>query len=508
MPTLTWLTREEDLQKAQAAPYRLLEHVPDLSYGDEDTENMLIQGNNLDALKALLPYYAGQVKCIYIDPPYNTGAAYEHYDDNLKHSIWLSILYPRLELLWEFLADEGSIWISIDDFQCHYLKVLCDEVFGRNAFVTTVIWQQRTSRENRKVFSNNHEYLIVYAKKPSKFSVIRNELELTDEVRKRYKNPDKDSRGSWQSVSALAQAGHGTKSQFYTLTTPSGRTLDPPASSCWRYTKERMQEMIADNRIWFGKDGNGVPRAKKFLSEAKSGLNPETLWFADDVGTNDHAKKHLRRIFTDVELFETPKPESLIQRVLHIASNKGDIVLDSFLGSGTTCAVAHKMNRKYIGVEMGEHAKTHCAPRLISVIDSDDDGISNAINWKGGGGFRFYSLGNPVFDEEGKINEDIRFDTLAAHVWFCETKTPIKKTNKKSPLLGVHNGTAYYLLFNGILGDKTIDGGNVLTSPILKSLPKHDGPKVIYGETTRFLAPRLKKENITFKQIPYDIKAR
>ena len=506
MPLLHWLTREEDIHRAALAPYRLLEEAPDLSHGDRDTGNMLIQGDNLDALKALLPYYAGKVKCIYIDPPYNTRSAFEHYDDNLEHSQWLAMIYPRLELLRKLLSEDGSIWVSIDDNEGHYLKVIMDEVFGRKNFVSTVVWQQRTTRENRKTFSSNHEYLILFAKDYAKFSASRNDLELTDEVKSRYKNPDNDPRGLWQSVSANAQAGHGTPNQFYTLIAPNRTRHELPNGRCWLYTEERMREEISKKNIWFGRDGKGVPRIKKFLNEAKSGLTPETLWLATDVGTNDFAKKHLIQLFQDGDLFDTPKPESLIAQAIHIATNPGDLILDSFLGSGTTAAVAHKMSRRYIGIEMGDHAVTHCAPRLRKVIEGEQGGISEAVGWKGGGGFRFYRLGDPVFDEAGHISPGIRFAPLAAHVWFIETGVPFTGT-ADSPLLGIHDGTAYYLLYNGILGDKRPNGGNVLNPKILTALPPFDGPKVIFGEGCRMSAERLKNERITFRQIPYEIKA-
>jgi len=396
MPTLHWLNDEEARKQSRQIPYRLLEADATLSAplpaespspsgrgARGEGENMLIQGDNLEALKALLPYYAGQVKCIYIDPPYNTQSAFEHYDDNLEHATWLTTIYPRLEMLRELLSDDGSIWISIDDNEVHYLKVIMDEVFGRKNFITTIIWQQRTSRENRKVFSNNHEYILLSAKNPVAFGEARNSLDLDEEVLSRYKNPDNDPRGSWQSVSANAQAGHGTPDQFYVLVAPNGKTHELPPGRCWTYTERKMQEEIAKNNIWFGKDGNGVPRVKKFLSEPSNGLTPETLWLADEVGTNDHAKKGLIRLSLDEEVFDTPKPEILLKRVIHIASEKGDIVLDSFLGSGTTAAVAHKMGRRYIGIEMGEHAVTHCVPRLRKVIEGEQGGISKEVNWQG-----------------------------------------------------------------------------------------------------------------------------
>ena len=287
---LTWYGKEKEIS---VEPRLLIEH-PELSNtaAEPDTENMLIHGDNLLALKALESKYAGLVKCIYIDPPYNIGYAFEHYDDNLEHSIWLSLMYSRLIILKQLLRNDGSIWISIDDTEMAYLRVLCDEIFGRNNFVTTIIWEKRKTRENRRAFSFKHDYILVYAVNKYAFEEKRNPVELTEEVLKRYKNPDNDPRGVWQSVSVNAQAGHATASQFYEITTPSGKTLNPPAGRCWLYTKERLMELIADNRIYFGADGNNAPRLKKFLSESENaGLTPETIWYADDVGTNDTSKK-------------------------------------------------------------------------------------------------------------------------------------------------------------------------------------------------------------------------
>ncbi len=268
--------------------------------------------------------------------------------------------------------------------------------------------------------------------------------------------------------------------------------------------------MIADGRIWFGADGSNVPRVKAFLSEVQAGLVPSTFWSYQEVGSNAAAKLEIVRLFPGITPFSTPKPEGLMQRIIHIASNPGDTVLDSFLGSGTTAAVAHKMSRRYIGIEMGEHANTHCLPRLQKVIEGEQGGISASIGWNGGGGFRFCTLGEPAFDEQGRISPEVRFATLAAYVWHFETGQPGQQAFDK-PLLGVDNGTAYYLLFNGILGDRRPAGGNVLTHAVLDAIQQvypHDGPKVIYGESSRVGAARLTAEGITFKQIPYDVKMR
>ena len=511
MPTLHWLNDDEARRTTRGVPYRLLEEDPELSYGDTQTQNLLIQGDNLAALKSLLPYYAGQVKCIYIDPPYNTGSAFEHYDDNLEHSTWLTMMYPRLELLRDLLSEEGSIWISIDDTEGHYLKVLLDEIFGRINFVAHIVWQNSHTRENRTDVATVHDTILLYAKNRNVWKDIRNALPTSESQLDRYSNPDNDPRGSWASLPAHAKAEKGRRqAQFFTITTPSGRTIDPPNGRCWLYTEERYAEMVADNRIWFGEEGNNVPRVKKFLAEVQEGLVPSSLWLHLEVGTTGTAKSEITTLFPGVIPFSTPKPELLIQRIIHISTNPSDLVLDSFLGSGTTAAVAHKMCRRYIGIEMGEHAVTHCVPRLKKVVDGEQGGISKAVNWQGGGGFRFYRLGEPVFDENNHINPHVTYPALAAHCWFSETKTPLPNTQgaEKTPLLGIHNGTAYYLLFNGILGDQNPEGGNVLTQKLLRILPPFDGPKVIYGEVSLLDETRLRAEGITFKKIPYELSVR
>lgn len=401
---LTWIGKEE---RPRLEPRIFIEdtalshHAAARREGDL-FDNRLIQGDNLLALKALEAEFTGKVRCIFIDPPYNTGSAFEHYDDGLEHSLWLSMIRDRLEILSRFLTEDGSIWITIDDNEAHYLKVLCDEIFGRKNFCATVVWEKRTSRENRRVFSFNHDFMLVYAKSKQVFERIRNPLGLNNEVLSRYKNPDNDPRGPWQSVSVNAQAGHATASQFYTLTLPSGRHLDPPKGRCWLYTKEKMDEEIRRGNIWFGNNGDNSPRAKKFLAEYKEkGLTPETIWPASEVGTNDEAKKSLIQLLNDAPVFENPKPEGLLERLIHIATNPGDLVLDSFAGSGTTGAVAHKMGRRWIMVELGEHATTHIVPRLIEVVaGTDPGGITEAIGWKGGGGFRFYRLAPSLLEQD------------------------------------------------------------------------------------------------------------
>lgn len=366
------------------------QHVQKLSHGELDSGNALIQGENSAVLEALLARFEGKVRCCYIDPPYNNQERHYAFQDRKGHRDWLDETTARVELLAEFLREDGSLWISIDDREVHYLKVACDTILGRKNFVTTIVWQQRTTRENRKVFSNNHEYILVYAKDLKRFNATRNSLALSPEVKSRYKNPDNDPRGPWQSVSANAQGGHGTPEQHYKLVSPSGKVHLPPPGRVWIYSLRRMKEEIAAGNIWFGKDGNAVPRRKQILAEATRGLTPETLWKAADVGTNDFAKKHLIKMFPDEDVFDTPKPEPLIHRVLEIATSPGDLVLDAYLGTGTTAAVAHKCGRQYIGIEQGNHAVSHCAKRLSLVVDGDDSGISEAVDWEGGGGFDFF----------------------------------------------------------------------------------------------------------------------
>jgi adenine-specific DNA-methyltransferase len=526
MPTLNWHKREEAVRAATRAPYRLLEPVAELSYGDADSENLLIQGDNLDALKALLPYYAGRVKCIAIDPPYNTRSAFQHYDDNLEHSTWLSLMYPRLELLRDLLTEDGSIWVFIDDSEGHYLKVVMDEVWGRQNFVANVVWQKKSSPQPNAVWlSDSHDHVLVFAKNKTLWRP--NKLDRTPEQNAIYRHSDthdgigKDGkpfgRGPWfpgdataslrggQRGAQFARTGHSAN--VYEIVTPSGRKILPPAGTCWRYSKERLEELVKDDRITFGAGGNNRPCIKRFLFEIQdNGVVPMTVWHYKDVGENRIAATEVKE-FNREDPFTTPKPERLLNRVIEIGSNPGDLVLDSFLGSATTAAVAHKTGRRWIGIELGDHAVTHCVPRLKKVVDGEQGGISEAVGWKGGGGFRFCRLGPPIFDENDHINAGIRFPVLAAHVWFSETHTPLTKAGK-SALLGVHKGTAYYLLYNGILGDQRPGGGNVLTGKLLGSLPRHDGPKVIYGECTSLGEERLRREGVVFKQIPYDVKRR
>lgn len=516
MPILNWLTREEDVRAANRVPFRMLEEVPEHSSGDGDTGNMLIQGDNLDALKALLPFYAGRIKCIYIDPPYNTRSAFEQYDDNLEHTRWLAMMWPRLALLRELLSEDGSIWVSIDDNEAHYLKVVMDEIFDRAGFIASNVWQKRYSRENRGAIGDAHEYVFVYAKSADVFKKSRNRVPLSESQAKVYRNPEnrreRDPAKRWRGLPMTAQGYR--PNQMYEIVSPSGKVFLPPEGRCWSMIEPEFKKLSDAGRIYWGKAGDSQPSVIRYLSEVK-GLVPWTWWPHSDVGHTDESKKEANALFGSDVSFGTAKPERLIRHVLQIATNPGDLVLDSFLGSGTTAAVAHKMRRRYVGIEIGTHALTHCVPRLRKVIDGEQGGISESVGWTGGGGFRFYRLGPTAFDANGRIRPDIRFPVLAAHVWFSETGTPWDGDDG-SPLLGVQDDRAWALLYNGVLGDKRANGGNVLTRATLDLLrdaidetaPGFDGLLTIYGEQSRLTPATLERERVLFKQTPYDIETR
>ena len=563
MPTLDWLHRAAAFSVANQVPYRLLETVSHhgSSSPDKSTDNLLIHGDNLEALKALMPFYRGRIKCIFIDPPYNTQSAFEHYDDKLEHSQWLSMMLPRLELLRDLLSEDGSIWVTIDDNEGHYLKVLMDEVFGRGNFVANVVWRSSDNSNNdARTFSVDHNQVLVYSASPGWLTIKQDAVEK----RTHFRNDDNDPRGPWFDGNPL-NSPKPRENLKYVLTAPNGNRIQPPPNG-WRWEPATMQEKLATGEIRFNENMTGIKR-RTYLYEMK-GLPPSTLW-TDllKTGHNRQAKSEQKNLDIGTDLFSTPKPERLLAEVLNIATNPGDLVLDSFLGSGTTAAVAHKMGRRWIGIEMGEHALTHCLPRLQKVVAGEQGGISAAVGWgKGkdgqpfdGGGFRLARLGAPVFGPDGSIDPGVRFATLAAYIWQQETATAwdAARGTTGTPYLGMHSvfdsglrlldehqglispetsgsdgdagtasateppaptlrsRTAYYLLFNGILGDKRPAGGNVLTHAVLQSLlqlhaatPHPEAPLVVYGEACRLGAARLAQANVVFKHIPYDVKAR
>jgi len=397
---LTWIGKEdrprleprvlvEDPAKSYHAPFRV---------GEKDSfDNRLIFGDNLLALKALEQEFAGKIKCIYIDPPYNTGSAFTHYDDGVEHSLWLSLMRDRLEILRRLLAEDGSIWVNVDDNEGHYLKVLMDEVFGRGHFVATVVWQKLHARNNSaQHFSADHDFVLVYARDLAKWK--RNKMGRTEASDADFWNPDNDSRGDWRRSDLTAAKPYADGK--YEVIGPKGGPFAPRQNRWWSISRETFEELEADKRIWWGKSGSTFPFRKRFRSELGD-LVPTTIWLHEDVGNNREAKLEITRIFGRDDIFSTPKPERLVHRVLHIATNPGDLVLDSFAGCGTTGAVAHKMGRRWIMVELGEHCHTHIVPRLRKVIDGQDPGgITEAAGWKGGGGFRYYRLAPSLLEKD------------------------------------------------------------------------------------------------------------
>ena len=546
MPTLNWLTREGDVGAGKRAAYCLLEEVSEHSSGEGDTGNMLIQGDNLEALKALLPFFAARVKCIYIDPPFNTGQAFENYDDNMEHTIWLGLMYARFDMHRELLCEAGTIAIHLDDEELAYGIAMLDEIFGRRNRVNLVTFRQGAAVGHKAInpgLVTVTNYIVIYAK---------------------------DRQGAWRSNRVFTRRGRDTRyaSFIENLDEPySGWRLIPLSKAFGsargmsaREAKKSLEDHYegalndfvlenADRVIRTARpDYDGVGQATRNLI-VESRKSPQQvflqrredysdiylcngerwLFYRDklkDIDGERVAGEPLTNLWDDllsnnlhneggVKFPKGKKPEALVRRVLELYSDEGDLVLDSFLGSGTTAAVAHKMGRRYIGIEMGDHASQLCAPRLKRVIEGEQGGISKGVGWRGGGGFRFYRLGPPAFDAEGRIRPDIGFPVLAAHIWFSETGTPWDGRGG-SPLLGTHDGRAWVLLYNGVLGDKRPGGGNVLTRGTLavirekveEGAPGFGGRLIVYGEQSRLAPETLKREGVVFKQTPYDIESR
>lgn len=389
---------------------RLLRDAALLGWAEasRSSDNLLIRGDALNALVSLsrLPAFAadyvGCVRLAYIDPPFNTGQAFENYDDNLEHSVWLTMIRDRLVQIRRLLSEDGSVWIHLDDTQMHRARCVLDEVFGASNFVANVIWQKTYTRENRTDISISHDNVIVYAVNKPLWKNARNLLPPSDAQRSRYSNPDNDPRGDWKATPVHAKAGKGRrKEQFFTVTLPSGRKVDPPPGRCWLYKRERYEEVVADGRIWFGTEGDSMPALKKFWNEVQPGLVPVSIWPFNEVGTTGTAKDEILSLFPQLTPFSTPKPEALLERIIHIASNPGDVVLDCFLGSGTTAAVAHKMGRRWVGVEWREDTvRDFALPRLEKVVNGcDAGGVTDLVQWEGGGGFRVVDVAPSMFEE-------------------------------------------------------------------------------------------------------------
>ncbi len=531
MPALTWIGKEAVVRHHREVPYRLLEAVQERSYGDANSGNLIVQGDNLHALKALLPRYAGQVKCIYIDPPYNTGNEGWAYNDNVnspeirrwlgqvvgkegetldRHDRWLCMMYPRLILLKQFLSEDGAIFISIDDNEVATLRLLMDEIFGARNFIATVLWQKIFSPKNSaRHLSEDHDYIVIYAINSDTWKPKL--LPRGEDATARYKNPDEDKRGPW--ASGDLQARNYYSEGTYAVTCPSGRVISGPGKGMyWRVSKANFERLDQEGRIWWGESGSNMPRLKRYLSDVKEGIVPQTMWFHKDAGHTQEAKKELLELVdfeTSDDVFITPKPTRLLQRILQIASDKDSLILDSFAGSGTTGHAVLKQNaedggnRRFILVEMDEGIARNVTAQRVRRVASGYRKPNGDDVPPLGSGFQFCKLSDaPLFTAEGQVRADVSFAQLAEFVWFVETGSGFSG-RADSPLLGEHEGRGIYLLYNGILKDKSIDGGNVLTGTVLDALSRFDGPKVIYAAASRLGDARLQRENIVFKQTPY-----
>jgi adenine specific DNA methylase Mod len=516
MPTLNWIGKEAVVNHDKEVPFRLLRKVKSASVGD-NSQNLIIHGDNLEALKALMPYYVGKIKCIYIDPPYNTGNEGWVYNDKVnspkikkwlgkvvggqsedlcRHDKWLCMMYPRLKLLKDLLSTDGVIFISIDDNEHCNLKQAMDEIFGEENFVTTIIWQKKYAPSNdAKYFSNTHDFIICYAKNKENEDFKINLLARTEKQDARYKNPDNDTRGPWK-PSGMDAKTYSVAYDFEIIT-PSGRRVIPPKGSSWRFGKNKFKEMISDNRIWFGKDGSNVPAIKRFLSEVQQGIVPTTIWYGEDVGFTDEASKIVKEIFSEsFTPFNNPKPVRLIKHILQVSTKPNDLILDSFAGSGTTGHAVLDLNkedggnRKFILVEMEDKiAKDITAERVKRAIKKYD--------YKDG--FEYCELDKPLFDEKGQIEETCEFNQFATYIYFTETQTNIDKNKIEKNFIGEHSDTEFYLIYKE--KDK-----NILTKSFLSKLRKNKNKKIVYADKNYLDENELLKYNILFKQIPYEVK--
>lgn len=523
MPTLDWIGKNAVRGHHRTVPYHLLKCDKELSVGDPGSGNLLVQGDNLLALKALLPYYAGKVKCIYIDPPYNTGNEGWVYNDAVnspeirqwlkqvvgkegedlsRHDKWLCMMYPRLALLREFLSDDGIILVSLDDTELANLRLVLDELFGKPNFVGSFVWNTRNTDNRVKTYlSPDHENIIVYCKaRPA--AILGRVIDRSD-----FKNPDNDIRGPYVTdpLTGKATLTERPNLHAYSMQQPGTPNIwKPDPAQGWITDEEGYRRLLGDNRIWWPPNPkSGKPRKKRFLSETQVRMPASSFWteFRAQSGASEVESILGKRVFA------FPKPLSLIQKVIDHCAAATCIILDSFAGTGTTAHAVLAQNkldggtRRFITIEMDENI---CRDVTAQRIRKASEGYGDTPGL--GGGFRYCTLAQPLFDEHGNICKEVTFADLAAHVYFTETGEPIPKRAGKSPLLGVHNGRAIYLLFNGVLGDKRPGGGNVLTHGIAKELPGYDGPRIVYGEACRLSAASLKQYGITFRQVPFELK--
>lgn len=520
MPTLNWIGKDKVVNHHLDVPFRTLEkQYTFASEGQDDGGNMIIHGDNLDALKALLPKYEGRVKCIYIDPPYNTGNEGWVYNDNVndpkirkwlgevvgkegedlsRHDKWLCMMYPRLRLLQKLLADEGVIFISMDDSEIANLKILCDEIFGSHNYIETAVWQKRTSPDARKKISNGHEYILIYAKNINATDELFNLLALEGEDADKFKNPDNDPRGPWVSSDFTAQGFR--PNQMYTITTPSGQKMNPPEGRCWRHLEEVYNELLSEGRLWFGADGCGVPRKKTYLSE-KEGKGVWTWWTNGEVGHTQEATQETAAILGKA-VFDYPKPVRLINRILQLATERDSIILDSFAGSGTTAHAVLNMNkqdgghRKFILVEMMDYADSitaERAKRVISGYGEDKKAVPGT-----GGGFSFYELGEPLL-VDGLLNPNVEESKIREYVYYTETRQPMPEPSaEEKHLLGVHDHHAYYFYYEP-------DQLTTLNKAFLRTIKTRAESYLIYADVNMLSTEEMEKFHISFKKIPRDI---
>lgn len=527
MPTLDWIGKSKVVNHHLDVPYKVLERQYSFDADGKHTENngsenMIIHGDNLEALKSLLPQYEGRIKCIYIDPPYNTGNENWVYNDNVndpkikkwlgkvvgqegedlsRHDKWLCMMYPRLKLLHRLMAKDGAIFISLDDNEVYYAKLICDEIFGKNCFIANIIWENFYGRSNAGAISPAHNYTLVYSKAADKWKNIRHLLPRSEESQKKYKNPDNDSRGPWRAGPIFA-SGERHEGLMYSIQTPSGRIVSPPKGSHWRMTESDFWKMVEDNRILFGDKGNNIPATKLFLSEVQGGMVPRSIWSYQDAGHTQEAKRELQAIFPESIPFDTPKPTKLISLLATIAADSDSIILDSFAGSGTTAHAVLNMNkadggnRKFILIEMMDYADSITAERVKRVITGYGDG-KKAVEGTGGD-FSYYELGQPIFNGE-MLNEEIGEDEIRKYVYFTETKQPLEPRKADEPYyLGKYVDNAYYFYYEK-------EQITTLNNEFLNTIQTKAGAYVIYADLCTLSDSELEKYNITFKKIPRDI---
>jgi adenine-specific DNA-methyltransferase len=527
MPTLHWIGKEKVVNHHQDVLYRVLEHQYGFDAEQEESSqhtesgNKIIHGDNLEALKSLLPEYEGKIKCIYIDPPYNTGNENWVYNDNVnhpkikkwlgevvgkegddlsRHDKWLCMMYPRLKLLHKLLADDGAIFISIDDEELIFLTSILDEIFGERNHVSNLIWQRRTSPDSRLQLSTAHDYILCYSKNIIKLSLGR--LDLTEKQKKRYRNPDDNPRGPWASTDFTAQ-GH-RPNQMYVIKTPGGEEYEPPPGRCWANIEPVYENLRDENRLWFGKDGTNRPRIKNFLKDAEGNV-PWTWLPHEEVGHNQEAKKEVNSILGHKNSFDTPKPSRLIERIIKIGLDGDGIILDSFAGSGITAHAVQNLNeedggnRKFILVEMEEYANSITAERIKRVMKGYGNGKKKTEGT--GGSFDYYQLGQPLFDENDLLNEEVEESRIREYVWYSETKTAFPKERDKDAhkhVLGTKDETDYYFFYEK-------DAITTLNHDFLATIKQKADQYVIYADNCLLSKEFLQSRNIIFKKIPRDI---